>query len=357
MTKTDVTAYRLYLQQISHQAFKKPGDLVGWMGAMQAQDYPGARWSMGLRLPDTNDAAIEKAIGEGKIVRTWMMRGTLHFVAQKDIRWMLKLLTPRIIAASAGRHRQLELEETAFSGSKKLFARALRDGRSFTRKEMYALLEDAGISTAGQRGIHILQRLCQDGLLCFASHQEKQPAFALLEDWLPPGKQLTRDEALAELTLRYFSSHGPATVHDFAWWSGLKIADVKAGLEMTASSLRTITIEKTVYWMPREMELPTGKATKTFLLPGFDEYLLGYKDRSAALDPMHANKIVPGNNGFFYPTVVIGGRVVGTWKPVVKKDHITISVAPFAPLSKTQQRAINAATGPYRDFRGTVPVS
>jgi hypothetical protein len=321
---------------------------------MQAQDYPGVKWSVGLRLPGATDSDIEQAIANKAIIRTWPMRGTLHFVAPEDARWLLKLLTPRVIAQTAGRYRQLELDDDIFARSQELFAQALQGGKQLTRAEMLQLLEAAGIATTGQRGYHLLARAAQDGLICFGPPSGKQQTFTLLEEWIPPAKSLERDEALAELARRYFTGHGPATVQDLAWWSGLTLTDARAGLEMVKSDLVQETIGGQTYWLSPDIPAPKDPPA-TFLLPGFDEYLLGYKDRSAALDPIHAQKIVPGNNGIFNPTVVIDGKIVGTWKRAFKKEAVMMTVSPFNPLSQAQSRAINAAAKLYASFVGLSP--
>src|SRR4051812_37664410 len=225
MTIKDLIKYRLYNQQISQHVFDTPGDLAKWFGAMQAQDYLNSLWAIGLRLKNATESDIEKAITDKTIVRTWPMRRTLHFVSVQDVRWLLKLLTPRIIARSATLYSQLELDEKLFSKCKKLFVDALQEGKQLTRNELYDILEKAKISTNAQRGLHILCHLAQKGLICFAARTGKQPTFALLDEWTPATKILTHNEELAELTERYFTSHGPATIQDFAWWSSLTVAE------------------------------------------------------------------------------------------------------------------------------------
>lgn len=356
MTNEDIARLRLFNQQIARTRFKAPDQVVSWLGALQAQDYAGVKWSIGLRLPDATDADIEQAIAAKTIIRTWPMRGTLHFVEASDVRWMLALLTPRIIAGSAARYRQLELDEIVFARSKELFAKALQGGKQLTREEMYQLLERNNISAAGQRGYHILARSAQDGLICFGPPDDKQQTFTLLDEWVPKTKKLARDEALAELTQRYFTGHGPATLQDFAGWAGLTVTDVRAGLDMVKSHLRQETVNGQAYWMPQEMPAIEDDSPDIYLLPGFDEYMLGYKDRSAVLDAIHAQKIVPGNNGMFSPTLVIDGMVAGTWKRTLKKDTVVITISPFTSLSQAHSHAISAAVEPYGRFVGKSPV-
>ena len=237
----NIALSRLVNQGIACPTFAQPGAVVDWLGALQAQDYDGALWSIGLRMVSATKPSVEQALAERTIVRTWPMRGRLHFVAARDARWLLALLTPRVIAQTAGRYRQLELNEAIFARSKEVFAKALQGGKQLTREALQQLLEQTGIATTGQRGYHILVRAAQDGLICFGVPRGKQQTFALLDEWVPPAPSLAGDAALAELTRRYFVSHGPATVQDLMRWAGLTAAEAKTGLAdcfMAASSHR-----------------------------------------------------------------------------------------------------------------------
>lgn len=352
MNTSDIARHRLHNQQIARQKFKHPGEVVAWLGAVQAQDFPGAKWSIALRLPSATDADIEQAVAERKIIRTWPMRGTLHFVAAEDVHWIRALLTPRIISGSAGREKRLELDATLFARCEKLFIKALRGGKQLSREVMCGLLEKAGISTASYRGYHILWRLAQEGLLCFGPPEGKQHTFVLLDEWVPAVKRLENDEALAELARRYFTSHGPATVHDFVWWSGLKMSDAKAALALAGSRLAQAEVEGKAYWMSPDLSTSTKTLSTAFLLPGFDEYMLGYTDRSASLEPRHAQKICPGSNGIFNPTVVLDGRVSGTWKRTVKKSGAILTMSPFTSFTSSQKRIIAASAEAHGRFLG-----
>ena len=358
MNLSEITALRLRNQQIVSgdlvNPAKTPGALVARMGAFQAQDYAGAKWSLGLRLFGATEADIDTAIAERTIVRTWPMRGTLHFVPGPDVRWMLELTTPRIIAGSAARHGQLELDDKTFARSRQIITDALTGGKILRRDALLQTLEDAGISTANGRGYHLLWRNAQEGLISFASYDDKQPTFALLDDWIAPDNQrrfADRTEALGELARRYFTSHGPATLQDFAWWTYLLAADAKAGLEAAKSHLESAEVEGKTYWMPPGLRDAALEPT-VFLLPGFDEYLLGYKDRSAALPSAHAQKIVPGNNGMFLPTIVSDGQVIGTWKRVITKRGVTVTPQPFETLTKAQETGIARAAEQYHAYLG-----
>ena len=354
MTASEITRYRLHNQQIAAARLRQPAAVVARMGAIQAQDYPGAKWSIGLRLPGSTDAVIERAIADRSLVRTWPMRGTLHFIAAADIRWMLELLTPRVIAASGSRQKQLGLDDTIFNRCKEAFVQTLQGGAILTRDEMYQTLEGAGIPTDGQRGYHILWRTAQDGLICFGPPEGKEQTFVLVEEWLPGAKRRERSDALAELSLRYFTGHGPATLHDFAWWANLSAAEAKTGLESVKDRLIHDTFDGKTYWMPPDTVTPPDAAPRLYLLPGFDEYMLGYRDRSAALDPAHAQKIVPGSNGVFMPTLVIDGRVAGIWKRAIRKNDVTVTAHPFAPITESEERAIEIVAHRYRQFLGYV---
>jgi hypothetical protein len=351
---TDIALRRLRNQRIAGAGFSKPGDVVAWMGAVQAQDYLGALWALGLRTKSAREETVEKAIADRKIVRTWPMRGTLHFVAPADIRWMLALLAPRAIAGQRGRHRQLELDQGTFDRSRDLLTRALEGGRQLTRDALYDTLEAAGVSTAGQRGIHILARLAQEGLLCFGARQGKQQTFTLLEEWVPPVRAMERDEALAELARRYFTSHGPATVQDFTWWSGLTVADARKGIELAGSRLEKESIDGQDYWLAAAKPAASPASPTAWLLPPFDEYTVAYKDRSAVLDPAHGGVI--SGNGIFYPVIVLDGRVVGTWKRVFQKGSVVITLSPFAPLKKKDRQAVAEAAERYGAFLGRTAV-
>jgi hypothetical protein len=332
--------------------FKQPTDVVAWLGAVQAQDYLGALWAVGLRMRNAVEADIERALANRTIIRTWPMRGTLHFVAAADARWMLELMTPRIVANNAKRIlRDFELDEAVFARSKDLFESALQGGRQLKRNELYKVLEAGGVSTAGQRGLHILGRLAQDGFICFGAREGKQQTFALFDEWAPSAKRMPRDESLAEIAKRYFTSRGPATLQDFAWWSGLTMADASAGLEMAKRSLAQETVNGRNYW--RGSSTPEGKdpSPAAYLLPAYDEYTVAYKDRSAVLDPSYT-KLTNSGNGIFYPVIVVNGQVVGTWKRTLKKDSIAISQSPFAQLNRAETRAIADAASRYGKFLG-----
>jgi hypothetical protein len=346
----DIVTQRLYNQHIAQQPLQKPADVVAWLGAMQAQDYTGAKWSIGLRLPHATDDHIEQAIADKTIIRTWPMRGTLHFVAAADARWILALTGQRTIASSARRYRELELDEPTLARSNDLLLKALQGGTQRTRTELLALLEQNGISTKGQRAAYMLQRASLDGLICQGTTQGNVPLYMALDESLPQTKMLERDAALVELATRYFTSHGPATLQDFVRWAGLTITQARLGLEGVQPELVQEKIDGQTYWLPSAAQTVKKHATSLYLLPGFDEYMLGYADRSAVLDPIHAQKVVPGGNGMFKSTIVSNGQVVGLWKRTIKKGSAIITAEPFTALTDAETQAFKAAAQRYGDF-------
>jgi hypothetical protein len=351
MTTTEIGHWRLANQMISAAACRQPEEVVAALGAMQAQDFAGALWSIGLRLPAATETMVEQAIAERKIVRTWPMRGTLHFVAATDIHWMLEVLPPRILSNARKRAEALELDAKIFARCEKLFLRELTGNRQLTREGMMTLLEENKISTASQRGYHILWRLAQEKVICFGARSGKQHTFALLHEWVVAPKKLERAAALVEIAIRYFTSHGPATLHDFTGWTGLPAADARAGLEGATTQLVKEKIAGKDYWFPRTAAKAAPVAAEGFLLPGFDEFMLGYKDRSAVLEAKHAQKIVPGNNGVFTPSVILNGRVAGTWQKTAKKSAV-IAANGFKRFTKAEIEALKPAVERYGRFLG-----
>ena len=339
----DIARQRLRNQHLARPQFDKPSDVVAWLGAVQAQDYLGALWALGLRTTAANQGDIERAIADRTIVRTWPLRGTLHFVAPGDVRWMLKYLASRVVARSALRQKQLELDEAVIARSTKLFVGALEGGRQLTRGAMYALLEAARISTGSGRGLHILWRIAHDGVICFGTRQGRQHTFTLLDEWVPRAARMPeRDEALAELARRYFTSRGPATLHDFGWWSGLSSADARSALEMARPHLLQARIDGQLYWLSWSSSA-TAKGSRSFLLPAFDEYTVAYRDRSAVVAAKYATNALS-------PTIVIDGQVVGTWTRAFQKDTLVVTPRPFRKLGDAGARAVSAAARRYRRF-------
>jgi hypothetical protein len=349
---------RLQSQRLGSFGADSPAELVRWMGAVQAQDFAGGLWGVGLRCAGATEAAVEVAIAERSIVRTWPMRRTLHFAPAEDARWMLRLAAPRSVAASRGRHRALGLEERDFARARRILARALEGGRALTRPAAYAELDRGGVSPAGQRGIHILSHLAELGMLCFGPRAGKQPTFVLLEEWLPAAREVSRDEALATLAGRYFRGHGPALFADFVWWSGLKVADARRAIEAAGDALDSERRGESILFSagPVERSKPSRRrGARAELLPPWDEWLVGYRDRSAAvghLDDHDARRLELLGR----PLVVVDGRARGSWRRAAGKGSVRVEVELWPPFAAGEReslaRAVERAAQRYSRFLG-----
>ncbi|WP_054941236.1 winged helix DNA-binding domain-containing protein [Paenibacillus ihuae] len=348
----EIAGLRLLNQYIISSANLEPGQVVRALGALQAQDYMQAAWAIGLRTPAAGLAGVEQAIAGRHLLLTWSLRGTLHFAPPEDVKWMIQLSAPRLLRQAGRRLAQLELDDKILGRCRKIIYQALKGGKCLTRLELLNLLEDQGISTAGQRGYHILWHSAYNGLICFGPIAGKQQTFVLLDEWVPLSRELSYEESLAELALRYFTTRGPATVHDFAWWAGLTVTEARAGLEAVRAGLASEVIGGSEYWMPDIPSAAGRHPAGVHLLPGFDEYILGYKDRSAVLEPELAPRIVPGNNGMFLPVIVSEGQVVGTWKRTIKKKGAELLLIPFEPLQDYSRAQLVSAAEAYAAFLG-----
>lgn len=352
LKNAELVRLRLLNQRIAQTTFETPSEVVAWLGAVQAQDYLGALWAVGLRTRQAAEGAVEQALANRSIVRTWPMRGTLHFVAPADARWMLKLLAPRILKRHAQRQLlQYGVDDAMVARCKDLITSALQGGRQLTRDEMYRVLDVGGIPMPNQRGLQILWRVAQEGLICFGPRKGKQQTFVLLDDWVPAARPLERDEALGELVGRYMTSHGPATLQDFVWWSGLTLADAKVGLELAKPHLVQEVVDGQAYWLPRATPALSDLPRSAFLLPNFDEYLVGYRNREHVIAPAHSKHVVT-RNGILSASIIWEGQVVGVWKRALIKGAAVITPTFFTPLSKAAHKAYLAAAERYSMFLG-----
>ena len=320
-----VAAQRIAAQLVSTPA-RDVASVVKWFGAMQAQDYLGALWAVGLRVRAAVEADVERALAERRIVRSWPLRGTLHFIAAEDLRWVLSLTATATLARARRRFSELGLDEASLLRCRRAVEKAL-GGRQLTRAELYRAMP---VSTEGQRGIHILFRLAHDGVICFGARRGKQQTFALLDEWVPArGPALSREEAAAELARRYFQSHAPATLQDFSWWSGLPARELRVAAE--------------------KVRLRPGRAQKApevVLLPPFDEMLVGYRDRSAMVDDP---RLVNAGGGLLNAAVLWRGRVAGTWRRTLSRAEVRIACRLVAAVPR---RALEAAAERYGAFVG-----
>ena len=313
------------------------------MLALQAQDYPGGLWPIGLRMASTTRRTIETVHETGAFVRSWPMRGTLHFVAADDLPWMLSLTGQRMVRAAEGRRRQLELDQAQFDRAERIARERLAGGATISRPELFAAWQQGGLPTTGQRGVHLLAQLAQTAVIVLVGQQE----WALLEHRVPDPRLPDRADALREFALRYFVSHGPATERDFAWWSSLTLSDARAGISAAREQLDELEVDGTRYYLRPGLE-PAARAVR--LLPGFDEYLLGYSDRSAPLSGADTAVIVPGGNGMFLSTVVINGEVVGWWRRTPRAKRVQLDLEPLHEIPSSAATGIAAAAKRYGAF-------
>lgn len=349
MPVIDIAALRLQHQQLIKTSFKKPQDIVAFFGAMQAQEHANSKWGIGVRLPGSTDADIEKAISNKSIIRTTAFRGTLHLMAPADVRWILQLVAPTVKARMGSMMRKLEMDDALLQKTNQHIAKALQGGNHLTRKELTTLLQEKGINTDDHRMNHIIYHAAVDGIICNGPLSGKQFTYTLLDEWLPGTATLNKQASLVTLAKRYFISHGPATLPDFAQWAGLSLTDARAGLEGAQSALKPLDVNGTAYWMA-----PGKKQTNpdtSLLLPAFDEYFIGYKDRSTLIDMQFAKKVMT-INGIFNPIMVQNGQIIGAWKRTFKKDSVTIVTDPFKPLKKATLETFEPAAQQYADFLG-----
>ncbi len=347
MPSPELFASRLQAQGLSRRPFTSSAEVVSRLGAVQAQDYLGAKWSLGLRMQSATDRMIDQAFNAGEILRTHILRPTWHFVAPADICWMLELTAPRVHAANAYMYRQQKLDDAIFERSNAIIADALHGGRYRTRAELGGDLARAGISAKGVRLSYIIINAELNALICSGPRRGKQFTYALLEERAARARKLSHEEALAELSARYFTGHGPATARDFSWWSGLTIKDVKVGIELAGERLTREEIDGEEYWFSAEAAQPDRlPEDRAFLLPTYDELLVGFSN----FNQTRLGGREPAPGGTYDPTLIVDGKVAGSWKRRIEKDHITIQVLPFEYLGPKKEDAIRLAAGRFGEF-------
>lgn len=352
MKSSDIANWRLQQQRLSAAPSGQPADVVGWLGAVQSQEYADAKWSLGLRLPTAQEHEIEEAFTAGTLLRTHVMRPTWHFVTPADIRWLLALTASRIHTTNAYYYRKAELDDALLARSDAVLAAALQGGKQLTRVELKSALQQAGITMgstdATLRLSLIVMHAELERIICSGARRGKQFTYALLDERVAPTSPRERDDALAELTRRYFTSHGPATVKDFVWWSGLTVANAQTGLHLVQPQLCHEMIDGQTYWFADATTIPQTPSTVAYLLPTYDEFTIGYTNYSAICDPTAAHY----QTLRFFHTIIIDGRVVGTWKRVITPGKALVTTTLFAPLTSVEELALAAAAERYGAFLG-----
>ena len=349
----DIARRRLANQHLMAATLTTPADVVRLLGAVQSQDYAAAKWAVALRTRGAVDGVVEQAMTDGSIVRTHVLRPTWHFVAPADVRWMLALTAPRVKAAMAYYDRKLELDDGVFRRSNAAITRALHDGKHLTRAELSQVLRRARIGvTSGQRLGHLVMRAELDGLICSGARRGKQFTYALLEERVPPTPALDRDEALLELAKRYFMTRSPATANDFAWWSGLTVADATKGIRMAGPHLEREIVDGQTYWFDASQRSRSKQLPTAHLLPNYDEYFIGFRDRSAIGQRLKSTEIVTGGDALTAHVVVVDGQLVGGWKRTLEKRSVVVELKLLTQLTAAEERAVAAAAEAYGRFLG-----
>ncbi|MFN8411640.1 MAG: winged helix DNA-binding domain-containing protein [Anaerolineales bacterium] len=349
MNHLDIANARLINQQITSSRFTSAKELVSWMGAMQAQDAAMVKWAVGIRLPQSTTQTIETALDKGEIIRTHVLRPTWHLVPADELRWMLALTAPHILAQTKSRQKELELSEAVLKKSMSIIEKILRDGNHLTREEIILELNKGKIATDENRASHIFVYAELNLVICSGKAKAGKQTFALFEERIPKKKSISREDMLAKLAKTYFTSHGPATLQDFIWWSGLSVSQAKEGLELAKTSLNSEALESQTYWFGDSFTFPKSIEASAYLLPAFDEFIISYKDRTATL-PITAHQQAISSNGIFWPVIVVNGQAIGTWKRTIKKQKVIISLNFFKQPDKKVRQSLENAAGAFGKF-------
>lgn len=346
-----ITRRRMHNLRLTGTRSRTAEETVQLLGAVQSQDFGPAKWSLAQRTSKVDTASLDRDFADGKFLRTHVLRPTWHFVHPTDIGWMIELTGPRVHAHNAGRYRNLGLDSDVFRKSDALLTKVLRGGEHLTRKALIGIFDKAGFGTESQRLTHLIMHAELKGTICSGAPQGKQHTYALLEERAPQTRALGRDEALAELAFRYFSSHGPATMKDLRWWSSLTLADIRTGIEMAGSRLNEEVVEGISYWStpgrPRK-----GTTPKVHLLQVFDEYIVGLSESRSLIDPLGKAGPLLSIAAALKGVVTVDGMVAGRWKRTVNRDSVDIVMDLDAPLDDVEQAALQTEADRLGRFLG-----
>ncbi len=341
------------------KAARSPLEVARWMGALQGQDLASVQWSFGVRSLGTTVAEVDAAFERGEVLRTWPMRGTVHAIPSEDARWMLTTCGLRALQGVEKRWERLGLTEATVKAAPGVLADALAGGKRLTRAECTQVLVDAGLHTASGHGYHLLWYSSQVGVTCVGPNEGKEQTFVLLDEWAPDQRELEGDAALAVLADRFVRGRGPVTRQDLAGWGGITQGDAKRGIAAAGEAITEVEVDGTAMLVATELLDRAGEVEaahepkRAWLLPGFDELVLGIKDRALILDPERFERVVPGSNGMFRATVVVDGCVVGTWQRTARKASVRIDIELFEKVTKTVRASIERAAGDYGTFVGS----
>ena len=326
-------------------------DVLGRFGAMQAQDYGPAKWSLGHRSRGVTNDDFDRALDEGTLLRTHVLRPTWHFVLPEDIRWLLELTGPRVHAGNSGPYRELGIDQAVTSRSSELIARALRGGNQLTRKELQSVLRTSGVDTDSRRVSYLMMHAELAGLICSGGLNGKQHTYALLEKRAPDARRLSPDDALAELTLRYFTTHGPATIHDFRWWSSLKVSDIRRGLDLVASQLHHEVVNGKTFWFSGPAPRARPRSPVIHLLQAYDEYIVGYSETKRLLNLSGIARPL-SDRTLYLGVVVLDGQIAGHWKRTIGTRSVRFDAALYRPFKGARAAALHRAAEAHGAFLG-----
>ncbi|HET7465867.1 MAG TPA: winged helix DNA-binding domain-containing protein [Candidatus Dormibacteraeota bacterium] len=358
---SDLVARRLRAHRLIGEPFASAKEAVAWFGAVQSQDYPAAKWAVGQRVSEAIDADLDRAFDKGDILRTHVLRPTWHFVLPADIKWIQELTSSRVLAGLAGRHRQLELDSRTKDRAADVFGEALAGGRFLTRPELGEALKAQGVNADGQRLPHLIAAAEHANVITSGPRRGKQFTYALLAERAPKARKLDRDQALEELTIRYFRSHGPAQLKDFGWWSGLTVLEIRKGIDLAGNKLQRERIDGADYWSGGDAGARSRNSKAAHLLPNFDEYTVAYRDRIAVLDPaipydgksFAYYRDASPMGGVLSNIVTIGGRVRGAWSRRVEPKGVRVDVKLLTALTPVEASAVKRAAAKLGTFLGS----
>ncbi len=346
----DIAHQRLHNQYLLDEKLPGVKAVVQHLTAVQSQDYPGAKWGLAQRVSGVTSADVDELYNKGVILRTHVMRPTWHFVLPDDILWMVTLTAPRVNALMGHYNKLLDLDDKLFKRCEDIFSAALTGKNYLTRTELSVALETHGVQAKGQRLAHIVFHAELAGVICSGPLRGKQFTYALLSERAPKARRLEYEEALTEITTRYFTSHGPATIHDFSWWSGLTIAQAKQGMELVRKKLTSIDADGQTYWHATSQTPPPAPKLTLHLLPNYDEFLISYKGYGTIFKANH----FPPNaiDSLRAHIIVLNGQVIGGWKRTLTPKQATVTPDLLVKLKPPERQALQAAVQAFGDFLG-----
>ena len=352
MDQLEVVRRRLVTQRLAGEPFDSVADAVGWLGAMQAQEFAEVKWSLGERLGGGTDADVEAAFSRGDMVRTHALRPTWHFLARTDARWILRLTRQRVHALNAYWYRRADLDGALFSRADDVLRRILADGQPRTRTELAANLATAGIEAEGPRLAYILMHAELEELICNGPRRGCQHTYALFDDRVPRSAidDRSSESAFTEFVFRYFRSHGPATVRDFTAWSSLPVVETRRTLDRLADRLESVADDAGTAWYSARSETRAAatpaRSRDAFLIPMYDETIVAYKDLRVVL--AHT----PPRADLIERAIVIDGRTVGSWRRSLAPRSVVVEATLFGELTDSQTEALQAAVERFGRFLG-----